>query len=372
MIPDHPVHSNPRIRLACPDFDDQEVAAVRHVLESGLLTNGPRTHDFELAFAERHQVEHGVAFATGTVALAAIYLALGIGPGDEVIVPSLTFISTATSILHVGAVPVFADVDPETFNIDPVDAARRLSPQTKAIVVVHYGGQPADLAELVALAEEAGIALVEDAAEAHGATYRGRAVGGFGQAAMFSFTGTKSMSTGEGGMVTTDDGALAGKLRLLRNHGQTGLYRHEVVGYNWRLSEMQAAIGTVQLEKLDVILARKRANACWMTARLDSERGVTPPATRPDRDHVYTLYTVLVDVDRDRALTVLNEAGIESKVYFPPAHRQPVLERFAAELPVTDELAGRMLSLPFHSRLTSEQLEEIASTLAAGIAPATT
>jgi perosamine synthetase len=372
VIPDHPVRRDPHIRLARPDFDEQEVQAVREVLDSGILTNGPRTRAFEAGFAARHDVDHGVAFATGTVALGAIYMALGIGPGDEVIVPSLTFISTATSILHVGAVPVFADVDPETFNVDPADASRRLSPRTKAIIAVHYGGQPADLAELVALADEAGVALLEDAAEAHGATYRGLPVGGFGRAAMFSFTGTKSMSIGEGGMVTTNDGALAGKLRLLRNHGQTGLYRHEVLGYNWRLSEMQAAIGTVQLQKLDAILARKRANARWMTARLDAVPGLTPPVTRPDRDHVYTLYSVLVGDDRDRALAVLNEAGIESKVYFPPAHQQPVLERFTAELPVTEALAGRMLSLPFHSRLTAEQLEEMAATLAAAIAPATT
>src|SRR5438105_6654395 len=250
----------PKIRLASPDVGEEELDAIKAALFSGVLTNGPRTTAFETAFARRHEVSHAVAFANGTVALAGIYLALGIGPGDEVIVPSMTFISSATSVLHVGARPIFAEVTEDTFNLDPADVETRLTPRTRAILAVHYGGQPADLFELASIARGAGVALIEDAAQAHGASYQGRPVGGFGRAAMFSFTPTKNVTTGEGGLVTTNDEHLDHQLRLLRNHGQTSLYHHHILGYNWRMTELQAAMGIVQIRKLDAILARKQAN----------------------------------------------------------------------------------------------------------------
>lgn len=357
----------PRIRLAVPTLGEAELEAVRGVFSSGHLTNGPATARFERSFAERHASEHAVAMANGTVALAAIYLALGIGGGDEVIVPSMTFISTATSVLHVGAVPVFADVDPETFNLDPVDVARRLSPKTKAIVAVHYGGQPADLDELRNLADDAGISLIEDAAEAHGATYRGRPVGSIGDAAMFSFTPTKNITMGEGGIVTTSDAGLADQLRLLRNHGQTAPYEHAKLGFNWRLTEMQAAIGEVQLGRLDGILARKRANVSRMELHLGSQPGLRLPMAAPDREHTYMLYTLLVERNRDSVLESLQERGIEARIYFPPVHRQPVFEEFRCELPVTDLLATKMLSLPFHAGLTDTDLKMIADEVIAAL-----
>lgn len=337
-------------------------------LRTGVLTNGPHTDGFERCFAQRHQVEHGVAFANGTVALAAVFLGLGIGAGDEVIVPSMTFVSSATSVLHVGATPVFADIDPETFNLDPSDVERHLTPRTRAVLAVHYGGQPADMDELLGLTTAAGVSLVEDAAQAHGASYKGRPVATFGAAAMFSFTATKNITTGEGGMVLTNDGHLARRLQLLRNHGQTAMYRHEVVGYNWRLTEMQAALGEVQVAKLDGILERKRRNGEWMNARLREVPGVRPPLARADRDHVYMLYTALVDQGRDDVMAQLNASGIEARLYFPPAHRQPIFREYPADLPVTDEVAGKMLSLPFHSRLTAAELEDVAATLETAVA----
>jgi perosamine synthetase len=357
----------PRIRLARPDVGEEEVDAIRRVLESGVFTNGQETVAFERRFAERHDVAHAVAFANGTVALAAMYIGLGIGPGDEVITPSLTFISSATSVLHVGATPVFADVEPETFNLDPADVARRITSRTKAILAVHYGGQPADMDALRAIADDAGVHLLEDAAEAHGASFRGRAVGGLGRAAMFSFTPTKNITTGEGGMVTTDDDDLAASMRLLRNHGQTALYQHEVVGWNWRITEMQAAMGSVQLGKLDTILKRKQANAEWMAQRLDGLAGLRLPVALPDRQHVYMLYTLLLDRDRDGALHRLNQLGIESRLYFPPAHRQPVFESGGIDLPVTEDLAARLLSIPFHSLLTEEELSVIGDGVEAAV-----
>lgn len=341
---------------------------MREVLASGILTNGPRISRFEDIFATKHQVDFAVAFANGTVALTAMYLALGIGEGDEVIVPSMTFISSATSVLHAGAAPVFGDIDPDTFNLDPSDVARRITPRTKAILAVHYGGQPADMDELQALADDAGILLLEDAAQAHGAVYRGRSVGSLGKAAMFSFTPTKNITTGEGGMVTTNDGDLAARLKLLRNHGQTSLYQHTSLGFNWRMSELQAAIGEVQVGRLDMILACKRSNAAWMTDQLKMISRVQPPIARPDRQHPYMLYTLLLDVDRDDVMTEMASAGIESRVYFPPAHRQPIFESANANLPVTDEVSKRMLSIPFHSLLTPSDMDQIASALRAAVA----
>ncbi|MCB1014224.1 MAG: DegT/DnrJ/EryC1/StrS family aminotransferase [Acidimicrobiales bacterium] len=352
------------IRLARPDVGDAELDAIADVFRSGILTDGPATAAFEAAFAERHEVDHAVAFASGTVALAAIHLGLGFGPGDEVIVPSMTFVSTATSVLHAGATPVFADIRPDTFDLDPTDVARRITPATAAIVAVHYGGQPADLDGLRAVADDAGVALIEDAAEAHGATYHGRPVGGFGRAAMFSFTPTKNITTGEGGMVTTDDGALAERLRLLRNHGQPAPGRHVLVGHNWRLSEMQAAMGTAQLAKLGGILERKRAHARRLSEQLAPLPGITPPVERPDCDHVYMLYTILVDDGRDELRDALAERRIETRVYFPPAHLQPIFAGTRADLPVTEEVAGHMLSLPVHARLPASDIDEVARAIA--------
>lgn len=357
-----------RIRLCCPDVGAEEIEAVTRVLSSRHLTNGPETEAFEREFAERHQVQHGVAFANGTLALMALYAALGIGAGDEVIVPSLTFVSSATSVSLVGATPVFADVDPESFNIDPADVARRITQRTRAILAVHYGGQAADLDELRAIAQDGGVTLLEDAAEAHGATYRGRPVGGWGRAGMFSFTPTKNITTGEGGLVTTDDGDLAERLRLLRNHGQTGPYRHELLGWNMRITEMQAAIGRAQIAKLDQILERKRRVAAALTANLSGLPGVAPPVVKADRDHVWMLYTLKLDQERDQVLDALLADGIEAKVYFPPAHLQPIFSPGAASLPVTEDLAGRLLSLPVHSRLSADDVVAVAESLEKALA----
>lgn len=369
VSPDEGDRPTPRIRLASPVTGEEEILAVRQVLESGILTNGPWTRRFEAAMAQRHHTHHAVALANGTVALAAMYLAAGIGPGDEVIVPSLTFIGTATSVVHVGATPVFADIRPDTLNLDPDDVAGRITRRTKAIVPVHYGGQPADMEKFRALADEAGVALFEDAAQAHGASFNGRPVGSWGDAGMFSFTATKNITTGEGAVVTTDDGDFARRLRILRNHGMTKQYFHEIVGWNWRLSEMQAAIGTCQVERLDQILAVKRSNAVLFGGLLAQLPDVVAPAAPSDREHPYTLYTVSVPPDRRDAIAdALTGSGIESRIYFPPAHRQPV---FASpeqpELPVTVDAAARILSLPFHSRLGRSDFTEITHVMAGAL-----
>lgn len=355
----------PRIRMASPITGPEELDALREVLESGILTNGPMTRRFEELMAERHGTRHGVAFANGTVALAAMYLAAGIGPGDEVIVPSLTFISTATSVLHVGATPVFADVDPDTLNLDPDDVERRITDRTRAIVPVHYAGQPADMDRFVALGEAHGLTVLEDAAQAHGAALAGRPAGSWGAAAMFSFTPTKNITTGEGSVVTTDDDELATAMRLLRNHGMSAQYHHTVLGYNWRISELQAAVGCCQMARLDDILATKRANAELMAELLDGIDGVAAPVAPADREHPYMIYTLQVAPERRPAITgALDAAGIEWRLYFPPAHTQPIFADLAdPQLPVTDAAVERLVSIPFHARLGPDELAEIAQVI---------
>jgi perosamine synthetase len=361
-----------RIKLAQPDVGEEEIEAIRQVFASGILTDGPQNAAFEREFAARHAAPHAVSFANGTVALAAMLLAADIEPGDEVIVPSMTFISTASSVRHVGAIPVFADMDPRTFNLDPGDIPRLVNRRTRAVMTVHYAGQPGQLDSLLDVCAEHGLPLLEDAAQAAGAGYRGVPVGTFGRSAMFSFTPTKNITTGEGGMVLTGDEETAERLRLLRNHGQRRPNEYELIGYNWRLTEMQAAMGRVQLRKLDAILARKRANAAWMTRRLKRVPGVTPPYQRAGTAPTHMIYTCLVDQDRDRdaILERLLRRGIEAKVYFPPVHLQPVFRGRRRCLPVTEAIAGRMISLPMHARLTPDELAEIADAVEEAVRPA--
>jgi perosamine synthetase len=360
-----------RIKLAKPDVGEEEIEAIRQVFASGVLTDGPQNAAFEREFATRHGAVHAVSFANGTVALAAMLLAADIEPGDEVIVPSMTFISTATSVRHVGAIPVFADMDPRTFNLHPGDIPRLVSRRTRAVMTVHYAGQPGELDSLLDVCAEHGLPLLEDAAQAAGAEYRGMPVGTFGRSAMFSFTPTKNITTGEGGMVLTGDEETAERLRLLRNHGQRRPHEYELIGYNWRLTEMQAAMGRVQLRKLDAILARKRANAAWMTERLERVPGVTPPYQLAGTAPTHMLYTCLVDPERDRnaILERLLRRGIEAKVYFPPVHLQPVFRGHRRSLPVTEAIAGRMISLPMHAQLTPDELAEIADAVEGAVRP---
>jgi perosamine synthetase len=355
--------SIPQIRLAKPDIGEEEVEAVRTVFASGTLTGGMENVAFEREFAERHLAAHGVTFASGTVALAAMLLAEGIGPGDEVIVPSMTFISSATSVRHVGATPVLADIDPRSFNLDPSEIARLATSRTKAVIIVHYAGQPGELREIVKACDDYGLLALEDAAQAAGADFQGRPVGTFGRSAMFSFTPTKNITMGEGGMVLTNSEDTAERLRLLRNHGQQRPYEHVLIGYNWRLTEIQAAIGRVQLRKLDAILARKRANADWMSRRLEGIPGITPPYQLPHARSVHMLYTCLVDEDRDAVLAHLLQAGIEARIYFPPAHLQPIFSEYRQRLPVTEAVAAKMLSIPMHSRLCPGELVRIADAI---------
>ncbi len=346
------------IPVARPMIGAEEKEAVLQVLDSGMLAQGERVAAFEKAFADYIGVRHAVAVSSGTTALHLALLAHGIGPGDEVITTSFTFIATANSILYVGAKPVFVDIEPDTFCIAPNQIEARITPRTKAILPVHLFGHPAEMDAIVEIAGRHGLAIIEDAAQAHGAEYHGRKVGSFGTG-IFSFYPTKNMTTGEGGMVTTDDDTLAERLRLLRNHGMPRRYVHEVLGYNFRMTDIAAAIGIAQLRRLDEFNRARIANAEYLSQHLHK---VVTPAVRPGVRHVFHQYTVRVPAARDEAVDKLREAGIGTGIYYPiPIHQQSLYRRIGYDdvLPETERAAREVLSLPVHPSLTRSDLDKI-------------
>jgi perosamine synthetase len=348
------------IQIAQPMIGEEEEQAVLAVLRSGALVQGERVAAFERAFADYHGAAHGVAVNNGTAALVAALMAHGIGPGDEVILPAFSFFAAAAAVLSVGATPVFADIDPETFCLSPDAAAAAITARTAAILAIHLYGCPADLPRLEALCRRRGLLLLEDAAQAHGAAIAGRRVGTWGTAA-FSFYPSKNMTTIEGGMVLTNDAAIARRLRMIRNHGADRPYTHELLGYNFRMNELTAALGTVQLGRLPAWNARRWQNACGYDRHLT---GVITPVRPPGYEHVFHQYTVRIPTDRDRAVRRLHTRGIEARVYYAtPLHRQPLFRAQQADtrfdLPETDRAAREVLSLPVHPALTADDLAHV-------------
>ncbi|MBL8095859.1 MAG: DegT/DnrJ/EryC1/StrS aminotransferase family protein [Anaerolineales bacterium] len=347
------------IPVSKPYIGEEEKKAVLEVLDSGMLVQGPRVAALEAEFARVHQVKHAVATSSGTTALHVALLAHGIGAGDEVITVAFTFIATVNCILYAGARPVFIDVEPDTFNIDASQIEAAITPRTKAILLVHLYGQPADMTAIMAIAEKHGLAVIEDACQAVAATHQGKAVGSFGTG-MFSLYATKNVMTGEGGMLTTNDDALADSARLLRAHGMRRRYYHEMLGYNYRLSDLHAAIGIEQMKRLAGFTAARQANAAYLNAHLTS---VITPVTRPGNGHVWHQYTVrLPGRDRDAAVKQLADNGVGTGVFYPvPAHQQDYLHEVAAgvSLPVTEQLSKEVFSLPVHPALTQAELEKI-------------
>jgi perosamine synthetase len=352
---------------ARPIIGDEERAAVDRVMRSGMVAQGPEVAAFEEEFS-KHFVEGRptVAVNSGTSGLHLGLLAAGIGPGDEVIVPSFTFAATGNSVALTGATPVFADIEPATFSLDPVAVEAAVTPRTRAIMPVHLYGHPARMGELLAIAERHGLAVFEDAAQAHGASLDGRPVGTFGRFAMFSLYPTKNMTSGEGGMVTTDSPELARGVRLLRNQGMERQYENEVVGFNARMTDIHAAIGRVQLTKVDAWTARRRANAAFLDANL---QGVLVPPVADGATHVYHQYTVRVTDDRDGFVAALkDEHRVGSGVYYPiPNHRLPSLAPYAPglDLPETERAAREVVSLPVHPSLTQSDLDRIVEAVSA-------
>jgi dTDP-4-amino-4,6-dideoxygalactose transaminase len=334
---------------------DEEKAAVARVLESAGLAQGPEVAGFEEEFAATVEGRSCVAVSSGTAALHVALLALGIGPGDEVIVPSFTFAATANTVAMTGATPVFADIEPGSFCLDPEAVSAAISARTSAIMPVHLYGHPAAMDRLQAVAQRHDLAVVEDAAQAHGAAFDGRAVGALGTVAAFSFYPTKNMTTAEGGMVVTDDATLKRTVRLLRNQGMDQPYRNELVGLNCRMTDIAAAIGRVQLCKLPWWTEFRRAVAAALDARLTT---VTTPPVDPRVAHAYHQYTVRCG-DREGLRAHLDGLGVGCGVYYPvPVHRLPPFER-QLHLPETERAASEVLSLPVRPDLTGDEVDAV-------------
>jgi perosamine synthetase len=359
------------IPIAKPVLGREEVEAVREVFESGVLVQGERTRLFEKEFAEYIDVGHAVAVANGTLALDTVLKALKIGPGDEVVTSAFSFVASSNCVLFQGAKPVFADIDPRTFNVDPSDVAQKITAKTKAIIPVHLYGQPAEMDALKEIAEDHRIALVEDAAQAHGAEYKGQKAGGIGDAGCFSFYATKNMTTGEGGMITTNNSELAKKAYLLRNHGDTGKYHHVILGYNYRISEASAAIGLVQLKKLDKSNEKRRENADLLTQKIKKISGLTPPYVKDNVKHVFYQYVVRVEEEypmiRDELAEHLRKKGIGIAVHYPtPIYAQPLYKDLGygrTVCPIAEDASRRVLSLPVHPSVTKNDIIYILNVL---------
>jgi perosamine synthetase len=345
------------IPIAQPHIGDAEVEAVVRVLRSGQLTQGSEVAAFEEEFAELVDGRHCIAVNSGTSALFLSLLALRIGPGDEVIVPSFTFGATVHAVALTGATPIFADIDPATFCLDPRSVAAAITGRTAAIMPVHLFGHPAAMDQLGLVAQHHALCVIEDAAQAVAAGLHGRPVGALGTVGCFSFYPTKNMHSIEGGMITTDDPNLAGRLRLLRNQGMSERYRYEIVGLNARMTDVAAAVGRVQLRSLPRWLAARRRNAAQLDAGL---RGVGVPTIAAGAEHAYHQYTIRVPGDRDTLAQRAARHGVTTAAYYPtPVHRTPAYHRHELPLPQTDRAAAEVLSLPVHPALTAHDLTRI-------------
>ncbi|HDS44981.1 MAG TPA: DegT/DnrJ/EryC1/StrS family aminotransferase [Methanomicrobia archaeon] len=357
------------VPLAKPVLGETEITNVLEALQSGVLASGAWVMRFEEKFASYVGVNHAVTTTSGTVALDLALKALNIKEGDEVLVPDFSFIATANAVLFQNAKPVFVDVNERTFTIDPDDAAEKITAKTKAVLGVHLFGHPFDVKALQALCADHQLYLIEDCAQAHGAEYERARVGTFGDLSCFSFNGTNNMTTGEGGMVTTNDSQLAEQVRLLINHGQSQKYLHTSLGYNYRMTELQAALGLAQLQQLERFTKRRITNAKYLNHRLN--RALEKPYKEKNVRHVYHQYVLkLADsfpMSRDAFMSHLSQNGIGTAVHYPlPIHMQPLYQNLGYErdqCPTATRLAKQVLSLPVHPALSRDELVYIHTTI---------
>jgi perosamine synthetase len=357
------------IPVAEPLLSGNELAYVTDCVKSGWVSSlGAYIPRFEEMFAQFCGARFGIATSNGTAALHLALVVLGIGPGDEVIVPTLTFVATANAVTYTGAKPVFADSEPRTWNLDPADVARKITPATRAIIPVHVYGHPADMDPLLDLARKHNLLVIEDAAEAHGALYKGKRVGSMGALNCFSFYGNKIITTGEGGLITTNDAALAEKARWLRDHGMSTekRYWHPVIGYNYRITNVQAAIGVAQMERIEEFIARKRRIAETYNQLLARVPGLTLPPEEKWATSVYWMYSALVGVEfgpsRDELMARLKQRKIDSRPFFYPIHTMPPYHT-GESLPVAEALSRRGINLPSAVTLTDEDIHRIATAI---------
>lgn len=347
------------IPAAKPLIGEEERAAVDRVLQSGMLAQGPEVATFENEFSTVVAGRNCIAVNSGTSGLHMALIAAGIKPGNEVIVPSFTFAATANAVALTGATPVFVDIDPRTFNIDPIAIEAAVTPRTRAIQPVHLYGQPAAMKEIMAIAARHNLLVVEDAAQAHMASLDGKPVGTFSIAGVFSFYPTKNMTSGEGGMISTASDEVARQCRLLRNQGMEIRYANEIVGFNTRMTDIHAAIGRVQLTKLAGWTAQRRSNAKFLDENL---KGVVVPYVAPSAFHVYHQYTIrIIGHNRDAFAAEMTNRGVGNGVYYPnPVHRLPSFGHIF-DLPETTRATTEVLSIPVHPSLSKGDLEKIVS-----------
>ncbi|MCX6090068.1 MAG: DegT/DnrJ/EryC1/StrS family aminotransferase [Candidatus Atribacteria bacterium] len=354
------------IPISKPYIGEEEKKAVLEVLDSGFLAQGKNTALFEKEFATYIGVPEAVATSSGTSALFVALKALGIGPNDEVITTPFTFVATASTIIQCGALPRFCDIDPRTFNIAPESLERLLKTgkNIKAILIVHLYGLPCPMDDILSLSRQYDIPVVEDCAQAHGALFQGKKVGSFGTLSAFSFYPTKNMTTGEGGMILTAEKDLSEKCRMLINHGSKKKYYHEFLGYNFRMTDLAAAIGRVQLTRLDANNFQRQENARFYTEQLSTHPSVMTPYVPEYATPVFHQYTLKIEKNRDGLSRYLEEKGVGYGIYYPvPLHKQGYIRRLVGDVdcPATDDCSLKVLSIPVHPLLKREELEEIAS-----------
>jgi len=361
------------IPLSSPDIGPREIELVNQVLRTRWLSMGPMVERFEDAVARYVGTRYAAAVSSGTAGLHLAMIAAGLGPGDEVITTPFSFVASANCILYVGATPVFADIDERTMNIDPTRVEDAITPRTRAILPVHVFGHPCAMDQLVQLAEDRGLLLIEDSCESLGAEFRGRKVATFGACGVFAFYPNKQMTTAEGGIIVTDDGDWAALFRSLRNQGRDGSgtwLRHVRLGYNYRLDELSAALGVAQLERIEELLANRERVARRYTERLATIEGVRSPSIAPEVTRMsWFVYVVRLAprLDRERIMAALAERGIPSRPYFSPLHLQPVyVDRFGhrqGDFPVCERVARSTLALPFSGVMTENQVDRVCGAL---------
>lgn len=363
--------ANKQISIAKPIIEDEEINAVIDVMKSGMIAQGPKVAEFEQEFAEYVGAKYGVATNSGTAALHVAMLSAGLGDGDEVITTPFTFVATGNSVLYTGAKPVFVDINPETYTLDPEKIEEAITDKTKAILPVQLFGQSADMNPIMKIAKDYDLFVIEDAAQAHGATYTDtQKVGSIGDMGCFSFYPTKNMTTSEGGMITTNNEDLAEKARIYRAHGSSVKYKHDVIGYNFRMTDIGAAIGIEQLKKIDSFNEKRISNAAYLTEGLKDLKGVITPTVRDGSKHVFHQYTIRVNPEkRDQWVEFFTENGIGSGIHYPiPLYKQPLYEKlgYNQNEPITEEIASSVISIPVHPSLTTEDLDTIIKVVSEG------
>ena len=350
-----------KVPIAKPIIGEEEIENVVEVLKSGMIAQGPKVMEFEEKFVNWIGAKYGIATNSGTSALHVALLACGIGEGDEVITTPFTFIASGNAIVYTGATPVFADIDLDTYTIDPDKIEDLITDKTKAILPVQLYGQAADMDKIREIAEKHDLKIIEDAAQAHGAEYNGEKVGTLGDMACFSFYPTKNMTTSEGGMITTDDEELAKKAQMFRAHGASERYHHDEIGYNFRMTDIAAAIGLAQLKVIDEFNDKRISNANYLNEQLKDVEGIVTPKSPDNYKHVYHQYTILVEKgNRDEWVEFLTNKGIGTGIHYPiPLYNQPIYKKLGIEgdCPLAEKAADNVISLPVHPSLTKEDLD---------------